>query len=305
MSTKPAGSALGEKVAEALLRARNADGGFGYLAGQPSATEPTALASMALGSLKDDASQEASARTLQWLEANQLASGGWPARPPDSEDSWTGSLALIALASNGKRPEALRRGLQRLLATAGRQIEVDRTILALDGTLRGWPWSPGTFSWVEPTSYVLIALKKLREEAGEDAAARITEGEAMLFDRAVERGGWNYGNRRVYGKHFEPYAETTAVALIALQDHPRRAEIQRALGTLRRAVSQGPSSGLQVSWAILCLATFGLSTEGLGERLAATYERTAFFGRVPTLAVALLASSGPEGLELFRLGALP
>ena len=293
------------KVAEALLEARNADGGFGYLAGQPSATEPTALASIALGRLQDDASQEASARARQWLEANQLASGAWPARPPDSEESWPGSLALIALATNDRRSEARRRGLQRLLKMTGRQVEVNQTIHPIDGTLRGWPWVPGTFSWVEPTAYVLIALKKLRTEAGPEAAARITEAEAMLFDRTVERGGWNYGNTQVYGKSYEPYAETTAVALIALQDHPKRTDIQRGLDVLRRAVTQGPSSGLQVSWAILCLATFDLSTEGLGERLAVTYERSAFFGRVPTLAVALLASSGTAGLEPFRLGALP
>ncbi|MFQ5893654.1 MAG: hypothetical protein ACE5H5_05010 [Nitrospinota bacterium] len=303
MSTAFTGSALSPKLTDALLEARNADGGFGYLAGQPSATEPTALAAMALSLLQGDSAQEATGRARQWLETTQLASGAWPARPPDTSESWTGALALLALADSDRYAEARRRGLKQLVDIGGRQIKVSQSVFAIDGTLRGWPWSPETFSWVEPTAYALIALKRLRAEAGPEAGKRITEGEALLFDRAVERGGWNYGNRKVYGQPYPPYAETTAVALLALQDHPGRPEIARSLDTLRQAVSGGPASGLQVSWAMLCLATFGLPTDGLDERLATTYKRTAFFGRVPTLAVALLASAGPAGLEPFRLGA--
>ena len=42
----------------------------------------------------------------------------------------------------------------------------------LDPYLSGWPWTAGAFSWVEPTSYSLIALKKLKPDAGRDQLSR-------------------------------------------------------------------------------------------------------------------------------------
>ncbi|MFQ5894168.1 MAG: hypothetical protein ACE5H5_07625 [Nitrospinota bacterium] len=115
MSTAFTGSALSPKLTDALLEARNSDGSFGYLAGQPSATEPTALAAMALSRLQGDRAQEASGRARQWLEATQLASGAWPARPPDSSESWTGALALLALAASGPHARGPRLTPGRLL----------------------------------------------------------------------------------------------------------------------------------------------------------------------------------------------
>ena len=52
-------------------------------------------------------------------------------------------------------------------------------VVTLDGALIGWPWINDTFSWVQPTSYAIFALKLvgLREHA------RIKEAEALLFDR--------------------------------------------------------------------------------------------------------------------------
>lgn len=290
------------KLMNALHGAQGADGGFGYLAGQPSATEPTALASLALGCLDDEASREALGQSHRWLLARQLPSGGWPARESDPEESWPGSLALLALAEDDAGVDARRRGLRRLTSLAGQQVKVNPEIFAIDGTIKGWPWAPGNFSWVEPTAYALMALKKLRDEAGEEAPDRIAQGEALLFDRIVEAGGWNYGNRRVYGQPFEPYTETTAVALMALQDYPGRSDIQLSLGTLREALSKEPFSGHQVAWAMLCLRAFGLPEGSLADKLHAAFEKSGFLGRVPTQAVALMALSGPEGLEPLRLG---
>lgn len=293
---------LSGKLREALLEAQGPEGGFGYLQGQPAATEPTTLASLALGCLGHGTHKESVRQARRWLAANQLPSGGWPARPPDTEESWAGALALLALAGDKESREVRRRGLRWLLSASGRPVKVDPKVFAIDGKLRGWPWAPENFSWVEPTSYALMALKRLAAEAGPKARPRIAEGEAFLFDRVVDQGGWNYGNRRVYGQPYEPYPETTAVALIALQAYPGRSDVQRSLGVLRRAASHRAASGLQVAWAILCLKVFGLSTEGLPQRLGEIYERDGFLGRVPTLALALMADSGPRGAEAFRPG---
>src|SRR5258706_177994 len=93
-------------------------------------------------------------------------------------------------------------------AVRGRQSNTEATALA---TLE--------FSWVEPTAYALIALKKLRPVQGDGRSDRsIAEAERMLYDRACAEGGWNYGNSTAYGVELPPYLETTALALLALQD---------------------------------------------------------------------------------------
>ena len=52
----------------------------------------------------------------------------------------------------------------------------------------------------------------------------------MLRDRETVGGGWNYGNRVVLGEDLEPYAQTTAAALVALQRADPALEAARSLG---------------------------------------------------------------------------
>ena len=78
-------------------------------------------------------------------------------------------------------------------------------ILRQNNQLLGWPWIDGTFSWVEPTSWCLLALKKAGQlPSRTGAAARIAEADRMLADRCCVSGGWNYGNSNVLGKELSP-----------------------------------------------------------------------------------------------------
>jgi hypothetical protein len=77
----------------------------------------------------------------------------------------------------------------------------------MDPYVPGWSWTAGAFSWVEPTAYALLALKKLR--AGLPAAQtekRLQQGERLLYDRMCVDGGWNYGNAHVLGEAVPPFA---------------------------------------------------------------------------------------------------
>ena len=69
--------------------------------------------------------------------------------------------------------------------------------------LRGWGWTPGTSSWVEPTAFALLALES-QPAAGlpGNAEERRELGEALLYDRMCRgrrlelrksRGVWRCG----------------------------------------------------------------------------------------------------------------
>ena len=200
--------------AEALQAART-DDGFGPRAGAASEPEPTALASIAL----DDASGRA------WLERNQREDGGFAlVAGPVVNDAATG-LCALALGSGAAR----ERALDHVIVTRARTI-ASSADAPHDPNVLGWAWTNGTFGWVEPTSHALLALQALRPDA---ASEQIADGRGLLADRECDGGGWNYGNTIVLGVALEPYAQTTGIALVALQDADT-ALAQRGLAALRR-----------------------------------------------------------------------
>lgn len=86
-----------------------------------------------------------------------------------------------------------------------------------DRRLDGWPWTPGTANWVEPTAHALRALRlSLPHHEAAAARERIAIGERLLLDRRCRDGGWNYGNKRVLQEDLPSYSECTALALIGL-----------------------------------------------------------------------------------------
>ena len=107
-------------------------------------------------------------------------------------------------------------------------------------SLQGWSWIDGTFSWVEPTAWALLALKKCRARgmAARGAEARIRDGEAILRDRVCVTGGWNYGNSNVFGKNLPAYVPTTAIALLALQDRADEPFVRRSVDFLEEQAGQ-------------------------------------------------------------------
>jgi hypothetical protein len=103
-------------------------------------------------------------------------------------------------------------------------------------------------------------------------------------------GGWNYGNSRVLGAELPPYPDITALALIALQDHPAQEANRLGLAALERMLAETPS-GLTLSWGILCLSLYAREVKRWRALLRRSYERTRFLHETPVMALALLASS--------------
>jgi len=125
-----------------------------------------------------------------------------------------------------------------------------------DLNLKGWPWKPGTSSWVEPTAHTLVALKRSAAKfASSDLNDRVRLGEAQLANVRGKDGGWNYGSRAALEIDLPSYPETTALALVGLQG---RHEISSYLG---EAVKMAAETKLPLAQAWLAIALRVNATE--------------------------------------------
>lgn len=207
-----------------LLRAQNADGGWGYKPGGMSFVEPTAAVILALSPDAQNIVEVQRARA--WLKQGQHADGGWGIAPLDTESGWMTAWAVWALAQTDADPT--RRGAQWLLEISGfrvtdpGQIRGVEEYLRINPSITGWPWQPGDASWIFPSALALLAL----DAAGIREHPRVKEGIRYLLDRAIPGGGWNIGNPFMITDSMLPTAESTALALLAL--HAFRIQEERA-----------------------------------------------------------------------------
>jgi hypothetical protein len=137
----------------------------------------------------------------QWLQDNQRAGGGWFVGPESLGSDAATPYAALALEGL----PAAEVAVDYLVAHPAAYVDPE------DPDNRGWGWTYGTYTWVDPTARALIALRRL--QPGESAIAR---GRLALSRRECVGGGWNYGSPEVMGKELEPYLATTALAVIAL-----------------------------------------------------------------------------------------
>jgi hypothetical protein len=290
-----------------LIKSQNADGGWGAVAGKRSNTEITALALLALRSAGADAAIIDKAQNR--LIMRQLAEGSWPLNDSAKEPSWSTALAILALSGATESRDRVTKAGAWLLDRAGGKpgllaklllfVKGHKRVVRLNPDLIGWPWTADNSSWVEPTSYCLTALKKIRAQLpAERLEERVAQAELMIYDRMCDGGGWNYGNSEVYGEKLWPYPDTTALALIATQDRRERQENQLSLRLLKELALKA-DSGLALAWASVCFSLYGQDDAALKNSLAERFAKTQFLGETKTLALAILATS--DGARYFRV----
>jgi hypothetical protein len=260
-------------VCTPLLReVQNSDGGWGFRPEGQSRVEPTCWAIKALTALAhaDNADERIFRRGLDFLTRAQLADGSWSAAPGEKTGCWVTSLACWILIAMGdeKYAKAVAAGLRwvcddwprdstwwrrsiRKLSAAGRYAKQN-------DVYRGWAWTPGTSSWVEPTAFALLALESQDLVGGDlnaPAAKRRRLGEALLYDRMCPGGGWNCGNPEVYGVPGEALVIPTTWALLALRHHPDRRENKESLAWMENNFTKIRG---QASYALarICLAVY-------------------------------------------------
>jgi hypothetical protein len=267
-----------------LVAGRNADGGWGYYRHKKSRLEPTCWAVLALTSIGND--RAAAAEGLrQWPAREGLLlerSGGEP------NYAFQG-LALLALRAaaiehrSGNR--ALVDALQRVKGLALKSSTINRQ----DNSIQGWSWIDNTFSWVEPTAWCLLALKRCGQHSPSWVdPIRIRDAERLLADRACRGGGWNYGNSNVLGKELAAYVPTTAVALLALRDRAGEPMVSQGVAFLERH-STSERSAMALALAARALRAHGRDTAAVRAALREQLPITAALGNHAAAAAALFA----------------
>jgi len=288
------------RLAETLRSSVNGDGGWGYFPGKASRIEPTSWAILALldsgATTADGGSLNAAlARIAGWQRADGLLADV-PAAPPNLAFSGLAAIVIYrALAMH--RADARRHGqvadalLSGILATKGSRFARAKQARQ-NNQLMGWPWNDGAFSWVEPTSWCLLALKKTAARPPRAGAAeRIAEAERMLADRCCLSGGWNYGNSNVLGKELFPYVSTTAVALLALQNRRELPEVARSLAWLAGNWTREVSA-MASSLALMAMRLYGRPVDDLERALCDRIVKAGPPGNLASTALVLYAVTG-------------
>jgi hypothetical protein len=272
-----------------LVRGRNADGGWGYYAGKSSRLEPTAWSLLALGPDRTDVSV-----LSRWpADAGLLLerAGGEP-------NFGFHGAALLALRGLGLQHQA---GNAALLASLQqiKGIALEPTpLIKQDGSLQAWPWIAGTFSWVEPTAWCLLALKRWAPAMPEAIdKGRVDVAERMIVDRCCRDGGWNYGNADVMGQQLKPFVPTTAVALLAMQDRTSLPVVDRSRQFLE-AHATTERSGVALALAAIALKSLRLRADGPLTALREQIPTILAVGNHLSAALALLALEGERDAAL-------
>ena len=303
-------NSFAENVCAPLLRdAQNSDGGWGFHTAENSRVEPTCWALKGLTLLASPASSDGDAirRGFNFLIAAQLADGSWPSTPQEKTGCWVTSLACWVLADafdgEKKYSKAIASGLrwvcddwprdsnwwQRML----RRLSFAEQQFRHNDSARGWGWTPGTSSWVEPTAFALLALESQKGPEHPSAQRRRKLGELLLYDRMCPGGGWNCGNPEVYGVAGEPLVIPTTWALLALRKYPERRENIQSLTWLEENFEkiQGPGS---YAMAQICLAAYGRERNTDAASAGDLHAKNEFLRNIPVAAWMTLAASKPQ-----------
>jgi hypothetical protein len=276
----------------ALKQRALGEGGFANADQGNYRTDATAWAILALTA--GGAEPELVHLARQRLVASQLPEGRVCISPEHPEVYWPTSLAILAWHKSPAQQAALSRASQFLLNSSG--IVFEPTAKGPDEhnpSLKGWPWVAGTYAWIDPTALGMIALKA----TGQGSHPRVQEAGRLILDRQCLHGGWNYGNRLVYGAELRPMPENTGLALDALAGLTPKASLETSINYLQTRV-QGLKTPLALAFSLLGLGAWGERPAAAPSWLAECWQLQDQLGGYDTTAIALfiLAASLSGGL---------
>lgn len=233
---------------------------WGYKTGAGCASEPAAWAAMALAMWD---APDAARRPADWLLSIQQQDGSVGISEDHARPAWPTSLAMLAWWTLRERlgddqySEAIERATAWALQEEGKPAP-QQAHIGHDTTLVGWSWAADTHSWLEPTSFFVMALRAL----GLADQPRTREGVRLVADRILPSGGCNYGNTLVLGQELLPHVQPTGIAMLALagtganRNGPNRNGIGASLDYLTDSLDS------KTSRVSLCYGLMGLEAHG-------------------------------------------
>jgi hypothetical protein len=266
---------------------------IGYFETSTAAAEPTALAALALVANDRLEAAQAAAMALTRMQAESgtvgVRKGEWPGWPTSHA-----ILAWSAIESANVRRKPLgdvaniNRAAAWLLANRGRAIQRSENF-GHNSELVGWAYAEGTHSWVEPTALAVMALNA----AGHTNHPATQEGLAVLLDRQLPGGGYNYGNTYVLGQLIRPHVEPTGIVLLALaKTSTKLARVKKSLAWLERNIEPS-TTPMSLAWALLGLRAQGVELSDANAWLETAAQRVQSRDRSPhKLALLALAAKG-------------
>jgi hypothetical protein len=278
---------------EILRKRALVEGGFGNVDQTNYRPDATAWAILALTAA--GAEPELVNRSRSRLAASQLPDGRVCISPAHPEVYWPTPLAILAWHKSPAQQDALARASQFLLNSSGVVFEpADKGPDVHDPSLKGWPWMTGTYAWIDPTALGMIALKA----TGQGSHPRVLEARRLILDRQCLQGGWNYGNRLVYGAELRPMPENTGLALDALAGLTGKAGLEPSLNYLQSRV-QGLRTPIALTFSLLGLSAWGERPAAAAAWLAECWQLQGQLGVYDTtgLSLLVLASCLSGGLE--------
>lgn len=266
----------------------------GYSGQTPVATEPTAIAAMALTVHGRSAAEQA----VRWLVGRQNADGSLGTDDHQRSPGWPTGWAVLAWTLSKQATVAVQRAVNWIL-TIKSKGEPRSPIFGHDPSLSAWPWVEGTHAWVEPTAINLLALKHF----GLGSHPRCEEAVAVLLDRCLQGGGWNFGNTTVFGSPLPANVQATGLALAALGDEPKAADpVRRSLAHLTREVSDR-TTPVSLAYALLGGGVHGWRPPRAEAWIEAAVQRVLDRGAAPyPLALLALASATANPWRVSRSG---
>jgi hypothetical protein len=288
-----------QSASDDLLRLRNRSGLWGYRSDGSSSVEATALACLGLLACRQETSSQKAAsvvtRAAEWLATMQNSDGSVGVCSALPEPGWATPYAILLWSALGTFTQERQRAAAWLLAQKGLRLpfaDITRSTIGHNPTLVGWPWIANTHSWLEPTALAILALGKMSLVQH----PRVDDGLLVINDRALPHGGWNYGNKAVFGQELRPQPGPTGMALLALATSAIRRRprvVERAIAYLGQALP-GVRAPISLGWGLLGLRAWSAAPRDAQDWLSQSH---AVAGRRRDSAVGLglllLAGSEP------------
>jgi hypothetical protein len=299
------GGRLRQRARGELAATRGRDAAWGYRRGQAPSVEPTALACLGLLASSDPAAlasdRSACHDAARWIVSIGRDDGSVPPSRDVPTPGWATPYAILLWNSLNGYDSARRRSASWLLQLEGkthpRSARSDQ-VIGHDSTLIGWPWVEQTHSWLEPTALAILAL--CREGLGDHP--RVAAGVALILDRALDAGGWNYGGKAVFGRPLRPQPGPTGLALLALAARRVQSDAVSNAVTYLRTSLPAVRSAVSLGWGVLGLRSQGACPAVSIDWLSESLERCAVMPDAAFGLALLLLAASERALGLLGAG---